>query len=69
METVTGMASPQSRKRSGWMSALHLYRLNYVSSMSRPYGTLTRRDAYSGEEEAAGISPLRSVTTINQSVG
>src|SRR5690349_19661717 len=52
-EKETGMAPPHRGKRSGCMSAPYLCLLNSVSSMSSPYGTLTRRGAYRGEEEAA----------------
>jgi hypothetical protein len=48
------------------MTALRLYLLNYVSSASSGYATHTRRDAYRGEEEAAGLSPVQSVTVMEQ---
>jgi hypothetical protein len=63
METVTSMA-PLKRERSGWMNAPHLYLLNYGFSMSSLYETQTRSADYRGVKEAAGLLPLRSVTSI-----
>src|SRR5690349_14556535 len=62
METVTGMAPPHRGTRSGWMSAPHLCLLNYDCSASSLYETQTQTIDYRGEEEAARLEPLRSVT-------
>jgi hypothetical protein len=46
------------------LSTPQLYLLNYDCSRSSGYATHTQIIAYRGVEEAAGFSPLRSVTSL-----
>src|SRR5712692_7824386 len=63
MERATSMA-PLRMDCFGWRSAHRIFPANYGSSPSRSYAPVLRTADYARVSEAAGLEPMRSVTSI-----